>query len=71
VCPIQHHIVAGAVQRRQSVFGELGEVKGPQGEVLEARLKLCFDVISGWMVVRVSEDLDIRVQSLQCMFGML
>jgi hypothetical protein len=51
--------------------GELGEIKGPHRQVFEARLDIGRDIIPPRGMVRVSKDLDVGMQRLQGVFGVL
>lgn len=71
VRPVEHNIVTGSVQTFQRISVELGHAEGAEGQVREGRLEVGADVPARGNMVWVPEHLDILVESLQVMFGVL
>lgn len=71
VRPVQHDVVTSSVETLQRIAGELGHAEGAEGQVLEGRLELGADVPARGNVVWVPEHLDVLVESLQVVFGVL
>ncbi|KUI63669.1 hypothetical protein VM1G_12024 [Cytospora mali] len=71
VGPEKHDIVVGTVEGLQRVPRHLGQAEGAESQVLETGLELGGDVLAGRCVVRVAEHLDVLVESLKGMLGVL
>jgi hypothetical protein len=72
VCPEEDDVVSRAVQRLDPIPRDPGEVDGGKlPQVCPARLNICLGVVGCRGVVGVAEDLDVWVQSLEGMFGVL
>ena len=69
--PKEDRIVACSVKRLENILRSFGEIERPQGEVLEAGLDLGGNVDPAGVVVGMTEDLDVPVQSFESMFGVL
>lgn len=53
------NIIACAIQCLHRVMRSLGNIKSSQRQIVEVGLELSLYVISRWIVVRVSENLDV------------
>ncbi len=74
VGPVQDVVLGGAVQALEHVLGGAGEVEGLEAEVLQAgmdALEPRDDGVAAQVVVRVAEDLDVGVQGLERVLGVL
>ena len=69
--PKEDAIVAGSVERLDNILRSFGEIERPQGEILEAGLNLGGNVDPAGEVIGMTEDLDVRMQSFESMFGVL
>lgn len=69
VCPKEHNVVMGTIERLQGIPGHLGQAEGAECQVLETGLKLGSDVLAGGCVVRVAEHLDVLMESLEGVLG--
>lgn len=71
VRPEEHDIIVRAVQGLQSISRQLGQAECAQRQVRERRLELGANLLARWGVIRVSEYLDVLVEGLQVVFGVL
>jgi len=74
VGPVQDVVLGGAVQALEDVLGGAGKVEGLEAEVLQARvdaLQARDKGVAAQVVVGVAEDLDVGVQGLEGMLGVL
>ena len=69
VSPEQDHVVRPSVEGLERVTRGLGKVAGPQ--VLEALDKTRQNLVASRHMVRMSEDLDVWMQCLEGMLGVL
>lgn len=67
--PEQDHVVGASVESLECVTRDLGEVGGPQ--VLEALEEAGQDLVASGDMVGVPKDLDVWVQRLEGMLGVL
>lgn len=67
--PEQDHVVRASIESLKRVARDLGEVCGPQ--VLEALEKARQDLVASRDMVGVPKDLDVWVQCLEGMLGVL
>lgn len=67
--PEQDHVVRASIESLKRVARDLGEVGGPQ--VLEALEKARQDLVASRDMVGVPKDLDVWVQCLEGMLGVL
>lgn len=70
VRPVQYDVVAGTVQGLQRILGEFGHAKCAL-QIRKGSLKLGTEIATSGYVVRVSEHLDVLVESLEVVFGVL
>lgn len=72
VGPEEDHIIGGAVEGLDCIAWNLGKINGSELlQVGQTRLKICGGAVGCRVVVGVSEDLDVRVESFEGMFGVL
>ena len=69
--PEQDDVIARAVQTLEGIRSQLGDAEGIHGEPREPSDKVVFDVMTAGIVIRVTEDLDIGVKSLQMVLCVL
>lgn len=67
--PEQDHVVGASIESLECVARDLGEVGGPQ--VLETLDKAGQDLVASGDMVRVPKDLDVWVQRLEGVLGVL
>lgn len=68
--PVEHHIVLHPVQGLYGILGGLGKVERVEGQVPKG-LKGSLCIVSVGMMIGVSEHLDVWVESLQGVLGVL
>lgn len=71
VGPEQHDIIVSTVEGLQAVPGHLRQAEGTKGQVVEGSVDLGVNVLLGGHVIRVPEDLDVLVELLQRVLGVL
>lgn len=67
--PEQDHVVGASIESLESVARDFGKISGPQ--VLKTLDYAGQDLVASGNMIRVSKDLDVWVQSLEGMLGVL
>lgn len=71
VGPEEHDIVVSTIESLQAVPRHLGQAESAKGQVVEGAVNLSVDVLLGGHVIRMPEDLDVLVELLQRVLGVL
>jgi hypothetical protein len=69
--PEEHDVITGSVDGLDGIAAEFGQVEDVQREIPKLLSEVFLDVAAAWDMIRVAEDLDVGMQSFQCMFGVL
>lgn len=71
VGPEKHDIIVSTIKSLQAVSGHLGQAESAKGQVVEGAVDLRVNVLLGGHVIRMPENLDVLMELLQRVLGVL